>query len=463
MKLTHRYSIGRRSALVTGACALLTTNLVQAQEVPPIEASPVEAPPAEEAPAAPTERPPAAPAEPEPALPPPAGPAAEAPSPALPAAPPMETDADVGAEVNTAFSPTATAGEPEEEEESPLSLSMFADAYYSYQTSENGVPATTSGHRAYAGQGPTFLAENGFSLSFLGVDATYTYEQISATASLRFGSSVPIFHGNDATTGIDNLLQGYLTWTPSERFSIDAGMFGTIFGAEVAESWQNLNYTRGALYYYGQPFWHTGLRASIGVTDAFGINLMVVNGTNNISETIDPTDDTPSFAVQATVQAGEVFNLALGGMMAADPDDADNDAGFDAFADVVASLTLGDFTMIFNGDYIMTRDGLGEDEHRNFLGASLAAGYRFNDVIGIALRGEYLTDEVAVDERWKLGTVTGTIDLRPVPSLQNFVVRWDNRYEKSNSDVFGDEMVNGEPTFRDDWFSTTVGFVVHTP
>ena len=47
----------------------------------------------------------------------------------------------------------------------------------------------------------------------------------------------------------------------------------------MAESWQNMNYTRGALYFAMQPFWHTGLRGSYQVSDSLGLTALVVNGT----------------------------------------------------------------------------------------------------------------------------------------------------------------------------------------
>ena len=62
--------------------------------------------------------------------------------------------------------------------------------------------------------------------------------------------------------------------------SLVAGTFGTIFGAEVAESWLNLNYTRGELYFNLQPFWHTGIKAEYA-KDAFVARALVVNEPNN--------------------------------------------------------------------------------------------------------------------------------------------------------------------------------------
>jgi hypothetical protein len=328
---------------------------------------------------------------------------------------------------------------------------------------------------------PEFTNENGFSLSFVGLDATYDAGPMAATASMRFGPSVPIFFGGDTgPLGIDAILQGYATWRPVEALNIDLGMFGTIFGAEVAESWANLNYTRGGLYYGMQPFWHTGLRANYAFSDAFGLTAMLVNGVNNITD----DDESPSAALQASISPSDAFSLAVGGLLAFDG--TTDGSGFDRFVDIVATVNAGDFTAVFNGDLNVNLDG---DYDRNgdgvpdgdssFWGLSLALGYSFSDAFGIALRGEYLKDNhnalyafgaddlgtededddiLAVDESVGVYTGTLTFDLKPVPDSSNLILRWDNRIEGSDQDIY----FNGDGLATGTWFSSVVGLVVTT-
>lgn len=370
------------------------------------------------------------------------------------------------------FASSASAQEPEvvdadAPEDSPLSLSMFADAYLTFQSNEPGSGATDRGHRAFAGQGPNLLSENGFSLSFLGLDATYEAGDVSATTSLRFGSSVPIFHGNDAGSGFDNILQGYLSWTPGGgALSLDMGMFGTIFGAEVSESWQNLNYTRGALYYYGQPFWHTGLRASYAVSDQLGLTFMVVNGTNDISETFyagSAEDQTPTIAAQVSYSPSDSTSIVVGGMRALDVGGND-DFGFDTFFDVVATLELGAASVVLNADYVITDQEDQDLDARTFLGLSGGVGYALSETFGVAGRVEYLTDDSGDGEdAWTLITATGTLDYKATPNL---IVRLDGRFETASDDTFAvqsdasPEGFEADPT--DSWFAGVLGVVVTT-
>jgi hypothetical protein len=327
----------------------------------------------------------------------------------------------------------------------PVSLTLFADSYYSYNTNprEND-PMHQPFHRAFA-------RNNGFSLSFLGIDATWDNGTVGATASLRFGPSVPIFYGADlGALGIDNILQAFATWHVNEALALDFGQFGTIYGAEVAESWLNLNYTRGALYYAMQPFWHTGLRATLTVNDSLVLKGLVVNGVNNL---IDSGKSLPSLGAQA-VYTGGPLSVILGYLGSTDPQE---DAPFDHFVDLVANLSLGDFNLLLNADFGMDTETGGDNT--TFFGVSLAAGYRFTEQFGIAVRGEHIIDndnafyEVMGATKTSVTTGTLTFDYRPVP---NIILRWDNRVERSDQDIYLTRKAGGSGM----WFQSVLGFVV---
>ncbi|MEO8178096.1 MAG: porin [Deltaproteobacteria bacterium] len=398
--------------------------------------------------------------------------------PALPApAPTPELTPALEPSTASAATPAEAPG-PDEPPTAPagLELSMFVDAYGAWQSGGNGTLATLSGHRAFSGQGATFLAENGFSLAFLGFDASYETPRFGATANLRFGQGAPIYHAptdseSDANFGIDLLTQAYLTWRPIDPLAIDLGMFSTPFGAEVLESWKNLNYTRGALYYYAQPAWHTGLRLAWQLSDAWSLIGFVADGTNLISETQQNSglDQSPTLGAQVGFAPAEALSLLAGGLFTLDSVHND-DAGFDALADVVATLELGGLRAAFNADFILTRDDAPSGADRHFLGFSLAAGYAFSEAFGVAARGEYLLDDANFDgadqDQWRLLTVTLTTDFKPLPHTPNLILRWDNRWEKSNQDIFGaDAKGTADPaddSYEDVWFESVIGVVVTT-
>lgn len=331
---------------------------------------------------------------------------------------------------------------------------MFADAFYNFSSQKNGAFTSSLGgshpfHRAYA-------RNNGFSLSFLGTDIVYDTEHFGATASLRFGPSVPIFYGtaDNDQFGIENLVQAFVTWKPTDKLSIDFGQFGTIYGAEVAESWRNLNYTRGGLYYAMQPFWHTGLRAKLAVSDQLTLTGMVVNGVNNI---VDSGDELPSIGLQGAY-ATDGVGVVLGYLGSMDPE-ADF---FDHFIDLVVTSSIGSLNLVFNGDFGMDTkrtDDMGADlDDATWYGASLALGTSFTEEFGAAIRGEYLGDPDGLlygAEDGSVITATLTFDYRPAGS-QNLIIRWDNRYEVASEQIYVDR--DEAPT--DSWFQSVLGVVV---
>jgi hypothetical protein len=416
-------------------------------------------------------------------------------SPSDTAAPPTDFDADPTAPRPGAPAPTegatseAATGEPPSSAaattESPappdatvkptsrLQLAMFVDAYAAWQTSGNGTLATVSGHRAYSGQGATLRAENGFSLAFFGFDATYDAGSFGAVTNLRFGEGAPLYHyhaagESDLGFGVEHLTQAYAFWHPLPVLELDLGMFSTPFGAEALESWRDANYTRGALYYYAQPAWHTGFKARMdfGVVSLIGF---IADGTNNLSETQQNAGlhQSPTLGAQAVYAPNEALSFAFGGLFALDGTRND-DAGFDGFLDFLATLKLGSASVSFNADTILTRDGAPDGSDRHFLGCSLIAGYALTENFALAVRGEYLHDDANYGDgnEWKLGTATFTADYKPLPNLPNLIVRWDNRWEKSNQHVFGAD-AKGTADTADDiytnaWFESVLGGVVTT-
>lgn len=352
----------------------------------------------------------------------------------------------------------------------PLHLSMFVDAYAAWQTGGSGTLATLSEHRAFSGQGSTLRSENGLALSFLGFDVQYDAGGFGAVASMRFGPAANIFHAeSDAVFGVNYLTQAYALYRPVEQLELDLGMFMSPFGYEALESWKNPNYTISALYTYGQPNWHTGFRAAWQVDDDLSIVGLVVNGANNISETQQRggLDQAPMVGGSVSYHVSEALSMVLGGLVAVDNKHND-DEGFDGFADFVATLELGALTTALNVDYIYTRDGAPSGDNRHFIGGSLTAGYRINDHFGVAARAEYLRDQASFDgsEVWRLLTGTLTLDVKPLGRLPYLVVRWENRWEKSNQRVFGRDSRGTEDTADDSygrsWFESVLGVVVTT-
>lgn len=358
----------------------------------------------------------------------------------------------------------------------PLRFALFVDAYATFQSNGPGTRATLSGHRAFSGQGANLRSENGFGLSWLGFDLGYDAGAYGAVANVRFGQAVALYHhrasaDNDAVFGVDRLTQAYVFWKPLEPLALQLGMFTSPFGVEALESWKNPNYTISALYVYGQPSWHMGLKANWQLNSAWSVMGLIVNGVNSISEAQEHggLDQSPNLGASVGYAPSKAFSCGLGGLFALDNADND-DAGFDAFVDLVSTLKLAAWTTSLNADFIWTRGGAPSGKNRQFWGGSLTTGYRFTPRVALAARGEYLRDDANFDGRsgdlWQLLVGTLTLDLQPVRHVPNLIVRFENRAERSNQRIFGHSSRGTEATeddtYRRTWFQSVLGVVVTT-
>jgi hypothetical protein len=363
---------------------------------------------------------------------------------------------------------------PAEEAEPPaptVNLALFADTYVSYNSSESGTAVPY--HRAYdnntpydpnaefPGAGPgSFGARNGFGLSVVGLDASFDTGTVGVTAFLRFGPSVPIFYLNDlGGAGLDGILGGYVTLKPTPELVIDAGYFGTIYGAEVLENYINFNYTRGALYYAMQPFYHFGAKAAYSFNDTVTLRAMIVNGANDIVD----ENDSPAFGLQLALNdLGGVFDLAVGGFYETGDD---SNWGIETFFDTVATLTLGDLTVLANFDYNINRAADSTEEEVSYWGVMGTVAYSLAPEFGIAGRAEYLSDPdnalwtgfepAAVGPDFSLVTLTATLDYKP---FEHVILRPEFRYETAADDIFADS--DGAPTSS--WYTAVLGLIATT-
>lgn len=530
----------KRSTLVLGACALtLSTSPLFAQAPAPKPAQPAPAPapvapdqvapapaptpvtpaPAPVAPAPGTQPAPApappqgfAPTEPAPMTPPEATPA----PPPDPAAPPITEPAppfEPTAEATPLAEPRTVPVPPEEEHLAwydAIDFRAFADAYFGMNW---GFPKPQVGSNSVV---RAYDVANGFSLSWVGLDASYPAEPVGGTVSLRFGPTANrIANGClsgtcDSAIGLTNVKQAFGSWKPGgagSSVTLDFGKFDTPYGAEVAESQNNINYTRGLLYWFAQPLFHTGLRMRAQLNEIFGLNAMLVNGMNN---TFD-NNAGKSLGLQAvfTVPRPERYGtslatVSLGYLIGPERDDiatigCDEDEHFDATAadgcstdgsgdgflpqegtvdrssanteglhhliDLVASITPTDeLTILFNADLNLERVRDSEDPARfiqhEWWGLMAGVRYAITEKVGIAGRGEYVSDPEGFATGfagYDIGLASGTLTLDYAPSSL-FLIRLDNRLDWSTRKIFTNSVRDASGTL----VTSTLGVVVTT-
>jgi hypothetical protein len=361
-----------------------------------------------------------------------------------------------------------------------VQLGAFVDAYYNLNW---GFPKPQS----YKPPTRAYDSANGFALSWVGLDVSLDPDPVGGHVALRFGPTATLAAGNDGGTPMELVKEAHVSWRPGGvegMFQLDFGKFDTIVGAESAESQENANYTRGILYTFAQPVFHTGLHATADLSDAFALTAMVTNGNdrsldNNIGKTFGlvlaatPSDD---FSANVAWIGGPeqddsiVFPCAAG--TAYDPESAGcapapgvgaqdyvvDRGGANEFESwrhlfdlVIKVQPTESLALSLNGDYGV--EGVRSDdptadtdpESQHWYGGSLVARYQLDETFAVAGRGEYLKDPDGRALKIRLPDdslvtnaeiVTGTLTLEARPT-ENMIFRLEQR---------GDFVMDGEPT-----------------
>jgi hypothetical protein len=526
----------RRRTVVTHVIALgfSLPGQALAQEAPkpaPAPANPAPAP-APAPPLAPARRPAVAPAAPPPAFvapapapaPPPAPEPLDPPAPAAPAeaappapvpppaAAPLPPEPPPAPENLPPADPEPDLPPPDAEADSSYSwydaieFSAFVDAYASVNYN---FPKPQLGRNALR----QFDTANGFALSWVGVNASYPADPVGATISLRFGPTANAIGGSclatdrstcDSANGLQYVKQAFATWKPGgadSMFQLDLGKFDTPYGVEVAESHLNLNYTRGMLF-ASQPLFHTGLRATFAVSDAFDFKVLAVNGWNNSID--NNVGKSLGAQVNFHVKAGdgaELLTASLGYLGGPEHDDTavitcspgesfsesaaacvaamgasggdshvvdranNNTKGLRHLIDLaVVANPIERLRLALNADYGLdhTRSSANSKdfEGSSYYGVMLGARVAVVEQFGVAARGELFHDSagfISGYPQYSMNLVGGTITLDYLPS-DFLTIRLDNRYDWASRQIFNKDMRDTAGS----QFTTTLGVVAHT-
>ncbi len=380
-----------------------------------------------------------------------------------------------------------------------IHFGAFADGYASLNYN---FPKPQTGQNALRAYDTT----NGFALSWVGLDASYEPAPVGGTLNLRLGPTAQTYAGDDAKYDLQYVKQAYASWKPVDMLQLDFGKFDTIYGAEVADSQDNMNYTRGVLYWLGQPLFHTGLRAKLDIAPALSFTALVVNGWNN---TID-NNTGKSYGLQAHVAPTDNFGISLGWIGGPEQNDtvsvdcpqdttydpaahgcapkANTPAGphtvdrggandFKAWKHLVDLVANYDATenlsFVFNADFgtegVRSFDATTQKtniDRKRWYGAMLGARYQLTPVWAVAGRGEYYKDPqgYTTGTGYDISLATGTLTIEAKPT-DNLILRLENRGDfafKPGSGHSAAIFPRKVRDFRKNQFTTTLGVVVTT-
>ena len=320
--------------------------------------------------------------------------------------------------------PPVTLGEPVEEEAEkedesklPFDVSGFVDVYYGYSFTENSFPTSfTEDH-------------NSFSLGM--ANLVFSKEgKVGFVADLAVGPRAEVANGFSGTT-LSAIKQLYITYSPTDWLTFTMGNYGTHVGYEVIDAPANINYSTSYMFSNG-PFYHTGLKADIALSDNFGAMIGIFDDTDSKLD-FTPGKHIGAQLSYATDKVGIYLNY-IGGQ--------------DVEGDTLISSVSGhqvDLTATFQ---VTEALGLGlnatnktnvidDGENTSWFGAALYANYAVSDAFTLGFRGEYIGDadgEIlgAIDGSVLDLTLSGNIHIGALTIIPEF------RVDMAAEEVFPD-------------------------
>lgn len=318
-----------------------------------------------------------------------------------------------------------------------LSGSMDVD----YSLNFNRPASRTSALRAFD------APANQFSLNLLQL----ALDRPPDASNSRLGYRVAVGFGEamTAVNASDNgfaqyLKEAYVSYLAQlgSGMTVDVGKFVTPLGAEVIDTKDDWNYSRGLLFTYAIPYYHFGLRMKYAIDARYSVSAYVVNGWNNMVAINGGKAVGASFAWTPTRKFSITQSYLAG------PQCAYSDAHWRQLSDTVISYAPGNrLSLMLNYDYGRGDMPAGFSHPVFWTGVGAYARYAIDPRYALAARYEYFDDHdgFTTGTRQHVNEFTTTLER---VLAHHLITRLELRHDASNAPVFlnGKLPVQGQTT-----------------
>ena len=309
-------------------------------------------------------------------------------------------------------------------------LSGFVDTYYGYNF--NQPKSQTNTLRSF--DGPS----NQFALNLIELNLDKppdpSNSRLGYHLGLGFGQAMNVVNATDpAGLGFAQYLkEAYFSYLApiGKGLQMDVGKFVTPHGAEVIETKDNFNYSRGLLFSYAIPYFHYGLRAKYSFSDKYSVTGFLVNGWNDIYD----NNTGKTYGVTFGWNPTKKFSIAQGYMFG--PETAGTNAHWRQVNDTVVTYSpTARLTTSVNFDYGRGDRVTGIPTPVFWTGIAGYVKYAFDERYALATRYEYYNDHdgFTTGTAQHLNEFTGTFQ-RTV--AHHLITRLEFRRDFSNRPVF---------------------------
>ncbi|MGD0790647.1 MAG: outer membrane beta-barrel protein [Terriglobales bacterium] len=329
----------------------------------------------------------------------------------------------------------------------PTSLSGFVDVYYGQNF--NNPTSQTNGMRFFDGATNQF----GLNLVELVVDKAPdpSNSRTGYHVALGFGQAMNAVNGSEPSAGLgfdQYLKEAYFSYLApvGKGLQVDVGKFVTPHGAEVIETKDNWNYSRGLLFTYAIPYYHFGMRAKYAFNDKYSLTGFFVNGWNNVVDNNTGKTYGMSFGWNPNKRWGVTENYMAG------PEQSNINSTWRQLTDTVITYSPNSkLSFMVNGDYGRgDRINLGEGAFSKPVYWTGVAGYikyAFNSTSAFSTRYEYYNDH----DGFTTGTAQHFNEFTTTFErlmAHHIISRFEFRRDMSNRDPFlkGSTPVGGQNT-----------------
>jgi len=329
----------------------------------------------------------------------------------------------------------------------PTSVSGFVDAYYGQNF--NNPADQTNGLRFFDGATNQF----GLNLVELVVDKApdAANSRTGYHVALGFGQAMNAVNSSEPKAGLSfdqYLKEAYFSYLApvGKGLQVDVGKFVTPNGAEVIETKDDWNYSRGLLFSYAIPYFHFGMRAKYAFNDKYSLTGFFVNGWNNVVD----NNTGKTYGMSFVWNPNKKFGVAQTYM--AGPEQNNINSTWRQLSDTVITYSPNSkLSFMVNGDYGRgDRIDLGEGVFSPPVYWTGVAGYikyAFTGTSAFATRYEYYNDH----DGFTTGTAqhfnefTATFERL---MAHHIISRFEFRRDMSNRDPFlkGNTPVSGQNT-----------------
>ena len=350
----------------------------------------------------------------------------------------------------------------------PTTLSGFVDVYYGYNSNQ---PANrTTALRNFDINSSQFALNMIELVADKAPDATAS--RVGYHVALGFGQAMNLVNAGEVAspnvpgtpvlappttiTNFDQYLkEGYLEYLApvGKGLQINVGKFVTPAGAEVIETKDNWNYSRGLLFSWAIPYFHFGVSGKYAFNSKFALTGYLVNGWNNSVD--NNSGKTTGFTAAWTPNSkfGLIENYLVG------PEQSNDNSDFRHLTDTVVTYNPNaKLSLMANYDY-------GHDRAQPLLPGSPTTPVWWTGIAGyikyapnatwaIATRGEWFKDHNGFSTGTAQNAGEFTITLQRMLASK-IISRLEFRRDMSDQDVFPYRT----GLFRDSQNTVTLGMV----